>query len=370
MTAREIQRDLSRWFARNARALPWRKKPADPYAVWLSEIMLQQTTVAAVVPYFERFLGRFPTVEDLARAPLDRVLEAWAGLGYYRRARHLHAAARVLAGSGFPRTAEALEELPGIGPYTAGAIASIAFDEPSPLVDGNVARVLSRLRRVPGDPKQGPAKKRLWEIARELVPPRGASVHNQALMELGALVCAPRSPRCEECPVARHCEARAAGDAERFPELPPRAKARSRRDLALAFFERGRVLLGKRHEGAVWGGLWELPRVTLLEGEPDEDAARRLGRELLGRGARLRGGETLASVRHTVMRERIELRVVAGELDGRPRSRGYAELRWVGVEELGSLALPSPQRRVMARVSARIIRDCGAEPRKFNERGR
>jgi len=345
--------ELARWFAREARTLPWRRTPPDPYAVWLSEIMLQQTTVAAVVPYFERFLERFPDVESLARAPLERVLESWAGLGYYRRARHLHAAAKEIAKRGFPRTAVALEELPGIGPYTAGAIASIAFDERAPLVDGNVARVLSRIYRVPGDPRGGEARRRLWEIAGELVPAAGAGAHNQALMELGALVCAPTSPRCEECPVARHCGARAQGEVERFPELAPRAKAKSRRDLALLVAREGRALFARRRADEVWGGLWELPRVTLLAGESDADAIRRLGRELLGCAARP-GEGPLAATRHTVMRERIELRVIAGTVRGEPRALKHEELRWVSPREIDGLALPSPQRRVAAAVKKQL----------------
>ncbi len=353
--AKGIRASLARWFSKARRELPWRRSPADPYAVWLSEIMLQQTTVAAVVPYFERFLARFPTVEALAAAPLDDVLRSWAGLGYYRRARHLHAAAKLLARDGFPRTVEGLLELPGVGPYTAGAIASIAFDEPAPLVDGNVARVLSRLFRVPGDPRTGAAKKTLWQLAGELVPSRGASVHNQALMELGALVCSPTSPSCAECPLAAACAARAAGDVTRFPELAPRAKPKARRDLALAVVARARVLVAKRRADEVWGGLWELPRVTLLADESDADAVRRLGRELLGCAARLEGGGSpIAATRHTVMRERIELRVVEGTLRGRPRAKGHSELRWVSADELAELALPSPQRRVAASLGQRI----------------
>jgi A/G-specific adenine glycosylase len=350
---RALRSALAAWFRKNRRELPWRSDHPDPYAVWLSEIMLQQTTVAAVVPYFERFLERFPTVHALAAAPLDSVLEAWAGLGYYRRARNLHASAKLVAEKGFPRTAEALEELPGIGPYTAGAIASIAFGEPAPLVDGNVARVLARLQCIPGDPRTGPTNKRLWELARELVPARGAGDHNQALMELGALVCTPSAPDCARCPLTRHCEAHSRKEIERFPELAPRARPRARRDLAIAVHARGRVLVGKRRAGDVWGGLWELPRVTLLEGESDEDAVRRLGREVLGCAARATE-HLVARTRHTVMDERIELRVVEGKLRGTPRAKLHAEIRWVRGDELASLALPSPQRRVAASVTERI----------------
>ena len=353
MTTAEIRSRLARWFEAAKRDLPWRRR-RDAYAIWVSEVMLQQTTVAAVIPYFERFLERFPTVEALAAAPLERVLESWAGLGYYRRARHLHACAQVVAeehGGRFPEDEAALLELPGIGPYTAGAIASIAFDKPAALVDGNVARVLSRLFRVAGDPRTGAARARLWELARELVPARGASAHNQALMELGALVCQPgEQARCGDCPLASLCHARRAGDVARFPELAPRAAVQSRRDLAVALSRDGCVLLGRRHDDAVWGGLWELPRVTLVAGEPDSDAARRLGREVLGAGVAL-VGKAVARVKHTVMRERIELAVFAGKLKGTPEARGHAELRWVALGEVGSFALPSPQRKALRTVA-------------------
>lgn len=351
---RALRAALARWFTEAKRDLPWRRR-RDAYAIWVSEVMLQQTTVAAVVPFFERFLERFPTVEALARAPLERVLENWAGLGYYRRARHLHACAQAVVsehGGRFPEDEAALLALPGIGPYTAGAIASIAFDRPAPLVDGNVARVLSRIERVEGDPRTGAAKTRLWEIARELVPPAGASVHNQALMELGALVCSPgQAARCGECPVEKLCRAREAGDVARFPELAPRAEVRARRDLAVVFSRDGRVLLGQRHAEAVWGGLWELPRVTLLEGESGTDAARRLGREVLGAGATLEAGPALARVKHTVMRERIELSVQRGKLRGEPEPRGHAELRWVEPAGFQRLAVASPQKKALAAVA-------------------
>jgi A/G-specific adenine glycosylase len=355
----ELRPALAAWFARAQRDLPWRRR-GDAYAIWVSEVMLQQTTVAAVVPYFERFLERFPTLDALARAPLERVLESWAGLGYYRRARHLHACAQTVVsehGGRFPEDEASLLRLPGIGPYTAGAIASIAFDRRAPLVDGNVARVLSRLFRVPGDPRSGAARARLWEIAAELVPEKGASVHNQALMELGALVCQPGGQaRCGDCPLERMCEARAAGEVERFPELAPRPAARARRDLALAFFDDGRVLVGRRRDDDVWGGLWELPRVTLLEGESDRDGARRLGREILGSAAALASEDVVARVRHTVMNERIELRVFEGTLRGEPEPKGHAELLWLEVDRSSELALPSPQKKAIETLKRTLLR--------------
>jgi A/G-specific adenine glycosylase len=224
--ARALSGALVRWVRRDHRDLPWRLG-RDPYAIWVSEIMLQQTRVEVVVPYYERFLERFPDVEALAAAPLDDVLRAWAGLGYYRRARQLHAAAAIVARDHhgrLPADEAALRALPGIGRYTAGAIRSIAFGEPAPIVDGNVARVLSRLFALPGGPGDSVWERRLWTLAGQLVPATDPSAFNQGLMELGATVCTPRSPRCAACPLARHCRALAEGRPEAYPPPRPRPK--------------------------------------------------------------------------------------------------------------------------------------------------
>jgi A/G-specific adenine glycosylase len=340
---------LADWFARARRDLPWRRD-RTPYRVWLSEIMLQQTTVAAVVPYYERFLARFPDVRALASAELDDVLALWSGLGYYRRARHLHAAAgRIVEhhGGEFPRDVESLRSLPGIGPYTAGAVASLAFDVKAPVVDGNVERVLSRLVDLDVDPRRGAGRKRILAAAEELLPERGAGAHNEALIELGALVCMPGAAAlCGDCPLARACLARARGTVHERPVKPPRPRPRARADLALAIARDGRVLVGRRRDDEVWGGLWELPRTSLVDGESREDSARRIGRELLGVAAALAGEGPIATARHTVMNERISLEVWPARLRGEPRARGYAELAFVDERAWGELALPSPQRRV------------------------
>lgn len=293
-------------YAGARRDLPWRRT-RDPYAIWISEIMLQQTRVATVIPYWERWMARFPTVQALAGAPLDDVLAAWAGLGYYSRARNLHAGARAACerwGGELPRRAAELREVPGIGPYTAGAIASIAFGERAPLVDGNVARVLARVFAVEHDIKSSAGQKALWARAGELMEALPESTApgdlNQGLMELGASLCAPASPRCLPCPLAELCDARRTG---RQGELPVVAPRRSERELpllarTLVWIERGgQIVLARRRAGGLFGGLWELP---------ERDSVLALG-----------GTVEEAPVAHhdqTLSHRRLRIAVVRGEL--------------------------------------------------------
>lgn len=344
---------LDAWYARVRRPLPWRGS-RDPYRIWLSEIMSQQTTIKAVIPYYHRFLAAFPTVEDLAAAPLERVLELWAGLGYYRRARYLHACARELRErGGFPRTVEGLRALPGIGAYTAAAIASIAFDQRAAVIDGNVERVLARVHLITAEVKRGAAAKTLRRFAEDHIK-RAASPgeHNQALMELGALVCRPAAQaRCQECPIAPGCRAHQAGRVEALPKKPPRARARARLDRALAIPRGAALLYGVRQAGAVWGGMLELPRLTIARKEAPAASARRIARQLLGlSGARLFGEAPIARARTSVMNERIELEVYAAAIDAEPRALEHQELRWLEAEAAAGSALPAPQRRVLAPV--------------------
>lgn len=256
-------RALLEWYDANGRDLPWRVRGGrpDPYAVWLSEIMLQQTTVAAVGRYFTEFMRRWPTVEALAAAPREEVLAAWAGLGYYARARNLHACARVVAeefGGRFPSTADALRALPGIGPYTAGAIAAIAFDEPVAAVDANAERVVARFRAIE-TPLPG-AKREIRLAAQELVPRRRPGDFAQALMDLGSMVCTPRRPDCTACPWRTDCAGLAEGIAERLPRRAPRrAKPEREGDAYLIPREDGAILLRRRPDRGLLGGMAELP---------------------------------------------------------------------------------------------------------------
>ena len=258
---------LVRWYRDNRRDLPWRRT-RDPYAIWVSEIMLQQTRVAVVVPYWQRWMARFPTAAELAAAPLDQVLSAWSGLGYYGRARNLHRGAREVVaryGGRLPDSAAELRSLPGIGRYTAGAIASMAFGRREPLVDGNVARVLARLFALEEDVKSAAGQARLWQLAAELVPAAAPGDFNQALMELGATVCTPQAPRCPDCPLAARCQARQAGRERELPRLPARTRDADKPVLAAAaaWIERGgRLLLARRIPEGLFGGLWELPQAA------------------------------------------------------------------------------------------------------------
>ena len=256
------------WYAQNARELPWRGE-ADPYRVWISEVMLQQTRVATVIPYYHAFVGRFGSVAELAAAPLDDVLALWAGLGYYRRARTLHAAAQSLGPDyAVPTTMAGLLAVPGIGRYTAGAIASMAYGIDAPVVDGNVMRVLCRVFGLDGDPYRAPLNRTLWRLAEELIPAGRAADLNQSVMELGALECTPRGPDCGQCPVASMCQARAAGLEEELPRRRVRG-ARKVLRLAVAIVARGdRVLVRRRPSAGLFGGMWEFPSSELRIGAP------------------------------------------------------------------------------------------------------
>jgi len=324
------------WFDRHRRDLPWRRT-RDPYAIWISEVMLQQTQVRAVIPYWEGFLARFPDPRALALAPLPDVLAAWRGLGYYARARNLKAAAEEICarfGGELPRTSEELRTLPGFGRYTAGAVASIAFGEASPVVDGNVARVLSRAFEIEGDSADRARDAELWRIAGELVHGERPGDFNQALMELGATMCRPEAPSCLLCPIRGQCRALAHG---RVDELPPPKKRPERIALHLAvaaWTRRGRWLLGRRQDGGLFGGLWDLPSIPVASAD---DAAAKL-EALLGRGADI--GERLGEVRRTLTHRDLTMWIHEVRGGRSPRAlEGYQELRWVTPEQAQALGM-------------------------------
>ncbi len=310
---------LARWFLGNGRDLPWRRT-TDAYAIMVSEFMLQQTQVATVIPYFERWLARFPTFRALAAAEESDVLHAWQGLGYYARARNLHQAAKHVLerhGGALPARIDGIRALPGVGRYTAGAIASFAFDLPAPLVDANVARVLARLLdlREPVDSPSGIAK--LWETAEALLPGKGARIHNSALMELGALLCTPRRPQCLRCPVRPHCAAR---DPESLPVKKPRRKTVALAEDCAWIVADGRVLL-EQQTGPRWRGLWKLPGI----------AAR---------------SSPLVALEYPFTHHRVTLRVFAARA---PRSIG-GQQQWFDLRAIEEVALPSPHRRAVQRL--------------------
>lgn len=317
---------LLAWYGRNGRKLPWRAS-RDAYRVWIAEVMLQQTRVAAVIPYYDRFLARFPTVESLARAPVPEVLRCWSGLGYYSRARNLHAAATQVVsrhGGEFPPTLEAALGLPGIGRYTAAAILSIAYDVPLAVLDGNVARVLARLGAIRGDLREPRRWRRLSNMADTLLACRTPADWNQALMELGEIVCTPKTPRCEDCPVSRWCDALALNLAGAIP-APRKKKAPISVQIAAVILqdpERRTILVRDpgQHDRVLFSRLWQFPAVEVAS-DPAAELIRHV-RDTLG--VELRSLAPLAAARHGVTFRRVTLLPYLAEipeLPKRPRTR-------------------------------------------------
>ena len=339
-----MKSDLLKWFDAKRRDLPWRQT-RDPYAIWLSEVMLQQTQVDTVIPYWHRFLETFPTLLALAEAPLEQVLSRWRGLGYYSRARNLHRAAQEMVahhGANLPRTAQELFELPGFGRYTAGAVASIAFGEAAPLVDGNVARVFSRLFLVEGPPGDREREKRLWQLAEQWVAGERPGDWNQALMELGALICRSDSPLCLLCPVQAHCGALAAG---RVRELPPPKIRSPRKPLALAvavWAQHGKLLLARRGGTGLFGGLWELPSAEIDPRLVDAESLAEAVRTGLQRacGVQIEVGEPLGVVERVLTHRDLKLHLYRVEGRGPARaSEPYLEMRWTDAGEAAELGM-------------------------------
>ncbi|MDD4890079.1 MAG: A/G-specific adenine glycosylase [Phycisphaerae bacterium] len=336
-TIASIRRRLIGWFARHQRVLPWRSEPTA-YRVWLSEVMLQQTQVATALPYFERFMRAFPTVRALAGADLDDVLTLWAGLGYYSRARNLHRAATIIAhelGGRFPDTPAGLLALPGVGRYSAGAILSIAFNQPAPIVDGNVTRVLSRLFALRGDPRSPAGLRRLWSLAEQLVDPRRPGDFNQAMMELGAMVCTPATPSCGKCPVAKLCRALALGQPERFPPARRRSPVRAERWAVAVLRSDAEVLLVRREAAGRWGGLREFPGLVVPASQSAIAALRAMLRERLAlRNVRL---SPVGQVRHQLSHRDMTVEVFTAAIPS--RIEPSSDARWVAPADLSSLAI-------------------------------
>jgi A/G-specific adenine glycosylase len=346
---RRLRAPLLRWYDRAKRDLPWRRTQ-DPYAIWVSEVMLQQTTVAAVIPYWERFLERFPDASTLARSREDEVLALWSGLGYYRRAVALRLGALAVMehhGGVVPEDSEALMGLPGIGRYTAGAIGSVAFGLETPVVDGNVKRVFSRLFAI----RQGlsPAAERShWSIAATLVRGSRPGDLNQAVMELGATVCTPRAPRCDVCPVARWCRALALGKSDAFPERKEAAAVRLV-PAAVAWIERrGRVLLERRQSDGLFRGAWDLPSVAMGVGETP---GRAIARALFTRhGLRVHAGRVLLAQKHSILASRLVIEVVEASPTALCPKR--VALRWVLPSGLHEVAISGATGKIARAVAA------------------
>jgi A/G-specific adenine glycosylase len=348
---KSIRRRLLTWFDANARDLPWRRTE-DPYAIWLSEIMLQQTQVDTVKGYYERFLKRLPTVAHFARASLDQILKLWEGLGYYSRARNAHKAAKQVVaefGGEFPKTVEGLLSLSGVGRYTAGAIASIAFGVRAPLVDGNVVRILCRIFCLHGNPTTSVMQKSLWALATELVPPGRPGDFNEAMMELGATVCHRQSPECEQCPLKTLCQAYKQGVQSALPERVKR-KPRPRVLVAVGvIYRRGRILIDKRKPEGLLGGLWEFPGGKKKSRESFKQALTREVREELD--IEIQVNQRLIVVDHAYTHFEVQLHVYACEfVSGQPKCLGCTDIKWVFPSQLDRYAFPTANRKIFPKI--------------------
>ncbi len=346
-----LAKDLLAWFAKSGRDLPWRRTP-DPYAIWVSEVMLQQTRVETALPYYERFMERFPDVQSLAAASEEELLRLWEGLGYYSRARHLHQAAnQVVArfGGRIPESPDRLQELPGIGRYTAAAIAAIAFGQDTLALDGNLRRVLARLFDIHLDPRAPDGARELQRRAAAILPRGRASEFNQGLMDLGALICKPRAPACPSCPLARYCLARRRGTQEQLPVRTPGRSIPDRLAVAAVWVENGKVLIRRNPSKGLLAGLWGFPGGLLAEGEDERVGLRRLIEQQLEIQIRL--GDPLPRLKHSYSHFRVTLQPFACQLVGR-KLRERAGYRWVKVQDLRALPMGRLDRQLADRLTA------------------
>lgn len=345
---RSFEQRLLAWYADHRRDLPWRRD-GDAYRVWISEVMLQQTQVETVKPYFERFTQAFPTVVALAEADEQQVLRLWEGLGYYRRARALHAAAKQIASEHdgkLPSDVATLQTLPGIGRYTAGAIASIAYGQPAPILEANTIRLLTRLSAYGDDPTKSVGQRYLWGLAETLLPSANFADFNQALMELGSLVCTPTEPGCDRCPVAKLCLAKRQGIVDKLAPTTKKLKFTEVRETAVVVRHQGKVLIRQCAEGERWAGLWDFPRFE-LESEGPLFAADEIERKVQATtGIACRVGGLLTTLKHGVTRFRITLDVYEATRTGGRLNRSRAPIEWRSPETLSELPLSTTGRKI------------------------
>jgi len=338
---KKIQIKLLRWYQKNKRDLPWRRT-TDPYAIWVSEIMLQQTQVATVIPYYENFLKSFPSVRNLAKSDLSKVLKVWEGLGYYSRARNLHRASRIVSNhfnGKIPDQLKDLRTLPGIGRYTAGAILSIAFNKEAPVLDGNVKRVLSRLFAIAGSPVRGQTEGLLWHLSESLLPKGHASSFNQGLMDLGATTCTPKEPRCSQCPLRDLCKGMASGDPERFPAKPLKKKIPHIEAVSAVILKNGRVLLQQRPPEGLLGGLWEFPNWPVGEKKDLKKHLKSKVKSKIGLG--VKGNEPIGSFQQTFSHFKLTLQVFSC-LHHYGKTKG----EWVSIQDLHLYPMSRIHRRI------------------------
>jgi len=344
-----FRRRLLTWYAKHARDLPWRKS-RSPYRVWVSEVMLQQTQVEPVKPYFQRFMAAFPTVRKLANADEQEVLRLWEGLGYYRRARGLHQAAQQIVtehGGRFPRDVATLQTLPGIGRYTAGAILSIAFDQRAPILEANTIRLFARLIGYRDDPTKSAGQRILWQTAEELLPRKEIANFNQALMELGSLVCKPSNPHCDACPVAANCVTYEADAQESIPHSAKKTKFTDVSEAAVVVRKNGQVLLRKCAVGERWAGLWDFPRFAVESEGPlfvHDELVEKIRQQT---GIEVQLGGLLKTIKHGVTRYRITLDCYEAEFATGSLPRATTKsLRWYSLPQLAKLPLSSTGRDI------------------------
>ena len=357
----KLRRSLKSWYAKRARDLPWRNI-GEPYRIWISEIMLQQTTVATVVPYFERFITRFPTIHHLARAEQDDVLRHWEGLGYYSRARNIHKTAKLLVEQSdgvFPQTTDELTALPGIGRYTAGAIMSFAFDLPGAIVEANTLRLYSRLLSLDENPRATHGQKVLWAFAEHLLPRKNIGPFNQSLMDLGATVCTPNEPDCPECPLLPHCRAANAGLQHEIPMAAQKPEITPVIEVSVAIQHEDRFLLRRYPEGQRWAGLWDFVRFPLGDAESLVPASGltttgTVPRQLISHieksvsdsvGASIQLDRFLKELRHSVTRYRISLLCFLASTEHAIPARDE-NLHWVPAAQLDDYPLSTTGRKL------------------------
>ena len=347
--ARGFAAAIVAWQKRHGRHdLPW-QKTRDAYRVWLSEIMLQQTQVATVIPYYARFLERFPSVEALARAPQEAVLESWAGLGYYARARNLHRCAQAIVaehGGRFPHSAMAIAQLPGIGRSTAAAIAAFAFGERAAILDGNVKRVLARCFAIEGAPSAAQTERQMWALAESLLPARDIESYTQGLMDLGATLCSRHNPRCAQCPLAAQCLARASGRQAELPVARPTKVLPERRTTLLLLCDGERVLLERRPPAGIWGGLLVPPEAVGTDG-----AASQAQTVALRHGCRLLETRALAPLRHSFSHFRLDIETLLCSVAPATREACEDGWQWLPLAAIGEAALPAPIRVILERAA-------------------
>ncbi|WP_421656205.1 A/G-specific adenine glycosylase [Leptothermofonsia sp. ETS-13] len=360
----DLRHSLLNWYHQSGRDLPWRHS-RDPYAIWISEIMLQQTQVKTVIPYYERWLEWFPTVQDLAMADQQQVLKAWQGLGYYARARNLHLAAQELVkqyNGVFPEQLEVAISLPGIGRTTAGGILSAAFNQPTPILDGNVKRVLARLVALQVPPNRAIAH--LWQLSESLLDPRQSRDFNQALMDLGATLCTPHSPDCPRCPWKLHCQAYNLGIQSQLPMTETRAPIpRKMIGVAVIWNSQGQILIDRRRQSGLLGGLWEFPGGKLEPGETVEDCIQREIREELG--IEIQVGDRLITVEHTYSHFHVTLNVHhCRHISGEPQPIECDEVRWVTLVELEQYPFPKANVQIIEALKQKAegVDGSGVEP--------